>query len=885
MINTSNEYKNAILKNRTFYSGATINFPNATSMELTSIDFMENGLYVDEGTSGSGSFDLGSAVVGQLTMTLNNFSGKFTNIDFTDAVIIPKVGLQLSASIETLSKGKFLVDSTKRNGLRINIIAFDNMAKFDVAFSEVSLSYPITQLNLLQAVCSHCEVPLASITFLNQSLSVDYIKPDTLTCRDIVSYIAANSGNYAKINRNGALELKWYDLVNLEKIHANTSLYNKVSNGDFSNGTTNWSASESTISAQNNELKIAATGSKTYAIAAQNTLHNANVGNKIYIKMMAKVTNSNCLRLNIGIDGSTAGTAAFVRVSSPIMNEWYMVSGILSVLSDYTGKLRINISHNYQTAAIASGKEGFAKEVLAIDLTELFGAGNEPDQAWCDKHIDFLKIAAAPRNTYHDIISLAQAPVVEATDVVITGVQAKDNTEEPSTVLFGSTGYILQIENPLIQSQVIANTVVSSVGAKIVGMKFRALQISALSNPEMEAGDLILVLDSYGNRYPSLITNMTYSTGLPTEITCDAETVNEKKVARYSAVTKAIIEARALVKVEKTERELAIEYLTSLIGDSGGLFQTVETLPDSSKIFYMHDKPTIAESDIIWKMTAEAMAVSVNGGVTYSSGMTATGDVVAQRLSVVGVNANWINAGTLSGRAINNGSGKFTVDEAGNVIANSLKSTNAEITGGKINIVSSSTNTEDQITLNYGASKSCGFNAYRVRVSDGSYYSELAPLSLNINAGANSTTQIAGGYATFSTAVKTSQLNVQMISGYTSNTEVVFNSLSLARFQCKTQFDSEVSVSAGVSLKINYKLEVISGASIEMSGSGRVNLQHSGNTLIGGPTSMLGFFGTTAVSKQTISTTSQAISVATASNYLIILNNILNALRKYNLVT
>ena len=55
--------------------------------------------------------------------------------------------------------------------------------------------------------------------------------------------------------------------------------------------------------------------------------------------------------------------------------------------------------------------------------------------------------------------------------------------------------------------------------------------------------------------------------------------------------------------------------------------------------------------------------------------------------------ASFITALTLTGLKINNGSGTFKVDENGNVVANKLSSKSATITGGSINIQTSSQNT------------------------------------------------------------------------------------------------------------------------------------------------------------------------------------------------
>lgn len=67
----------------------------------------------------------------------------------------------------------------------------------------------------------------------------------------------------------------------------------------------------------------------------------------------------------------------------------------------------------------------------------------------------------------------------------------------------------------------------------------------------------------------------------------------------------------------------------------------------------------------------------------YTNAWTIDGNLVA----------SFITALTLTGLKINNGSGTFKVDENGNVIANRLSSKSATITGGTINIKTSSQNT------------------------------------------------------------------------------------------------------------------------------------------------------------------------------------------------
>lgn len=102
------------------------------------------------------------------------------------------------------------------------------------------------------------------------------------------------------------------------------------------------------------------------------------------------------------------------------------------------------------------------------------------------------------------------------------------------------------------------------------------------------------------------------------------------------------------------------------------------------------DAPDEADATHLWRYNYAGWGYSSNGGATYTMAATMDGGIVA----------DFITAGTLTGLNINNGNGTFSVDSAGNVIANSLTSTNATITGGSIRITTSS-ETDSRLALHY----------------------------------------------------------------------------------------------------------------------------------------------------------------------------------------
>ena len=85
--------------------------------------------------------------------------------------------------------------------------------------------------------------------------------------------------------------------------------------------------------------------------------------------------------------------------------------------------------------------------------------------------------------------------------------------------------------------------------------------------------------------------------------------------------------------------------LPALMAQSFGVFQTVEVLSDGSSIYYLHNKPKLADSMTIWKLTGDAYAVSTDGGKTWNAGVDSNGNTLVNILSSVGVIADWVKIG------------------------------------------------------------------------------------------------------------------------------------------------------------------------------------------------------------------------------------------------
>lgn len=469
MVNTSNLYREKICTSgRKFHAKVKIEFTDQTILELSDEDIMQNGITIEDCVSPSNSFEVGSAIINELTLELYNLDEKFNNYDFENAVINVQIGLEIGENlIEWIPKGYFTVNEANFSSSTITITALDNMYKFDKPYTKSGLTYPATLFTILQDACNQCGVILNTQIFLNSDYVVQNRPSDEkITFREIVAWIAQLSGNFARINYNGTLDLSWYD-------------YTKFS-------------------------------------------------------------------------GDTPQFATINRLKS------------------------------YE---------------------------------------------------------------IGANDIKITGVQISPIDEESSPYLSGEDGYVLAIkDNPLAQNDI--ENLTSSLGEKLNNFTFRPFETSALSDPSIEAGDVCKITDKNGNIHESFISYISFTFGSFETFRADAETPNKKESTRYSASSKAIQVAKKEVQKQLSNYDLSVNQMNNLVINAIGLFETTEIQDDGSKIYYAHDKPILAESQIIWKSTRDAFAVSYDGGQTWY-GMSAEGNMLAQVLNVIGVNANWINTGNL----------------------------------------------------------------------------------------------------------------------------------------------------------------------------------------------------------------------------------------------
>lgn len=333
-----------------------------------------------------------------------------------------------------------------------------------------------------------------------------------------------------------------------------------------------------------------------------------------------------------------------------------------------------NAQEDYGAIADADGNITF-KGGASIDSDNFISpAGN-----WTIDNDGFLTLIESDTDTSEKLKDFFTSPTVSSDDIIITGIKLKNKENE---AMYGSTGYVLELENDLVADSDL-ETVAAQIGDSIIGVKFRNMSGELAFNPLIEFGDMAYTYDRRWNRYVTPLTDVSYSVNGKTAVKTQADDPIRGMSKFQSESTKAIVEARRLVKKEKNARELAIEKLQESLSVGSGLFATYVQQEDGSTISYFHDKGTLEESKNVIKITSEAIGVSNDGGKTYPFGFQLTGTMITKLLYAEGINADYIDSGALTVR-----------DKNGNIIFQVNMDTNTVYMNPDILIIGNQTLTE-----------------------------------------------------------------------------------------------------------------------------------------------------------------------------------------------
>lgn len=145
------------------------------------------------------------------------------------------------------------------------------------------------------------------------------------------------------------------------------AVISNVINGDFSSGTSGWTGNSATISALNNVLSITCNGTNLAGQSYSPLSTSSVIGKKLFVRAMMRVTNANCAGITLYTYNGTTSQTVYQQLS-PVLNQWYILSGVVTQTDVGVGEIKVYLRHYYADATTANGKVMEAKEVMTIDM-------------------------------------------------------------------------------------------------------------------------------------------------------------------------------------------------------------------------------------------------------------------------------------------------------------------------------------------------------------------------------------------------------------------------------------------------------------------------------------------------------------------------------------
>lgn len=274
---------------------------------------------------------------------------------------------------------------------------------------------------------------------------------------------------------------------------------------------------------------------------------------------------------------------------------------------------------------------------------------------------DLLRIVSYPKidkNNFTGIKIYSVDDVQTDTDIItVTGVKY---TSEEQDYIYGSNDYMITLKGNQLLSGNEANGV-KRIGKLLIGSQLLPFSLSSIPVGYITFGDAIRFEDYRGNVYWSYATDIEFLFADSTNISCKAKSVEEQET-EYPNENRVLVEqAKEEVHQRMSGYDVKLKQMNNLAANTLGFYYTEEIQDDGSIISYRHNKPTLEESKIIYKTTADGFFLSTDGGNTWKAGFDSNGDAVFNILYAIGIRAEWINTRGLKAED-NDGNVTFEID-------------------------------------------------------------------------------------------------------------------------------------------------------------------------------------------------------------------------------
>lgn len=258
-------------------------------------------------------------------------------------------------------------------------------------------------------------------------------------------------------------------------------------------------------------------------------------------------------------------------------------------------------------------------------------------------------------NDYHALFSI-QNLQYDVDDVIVTGVKyVEDETEYMS----GQDGYVITIDNQLLSGN--AQAGVEAIGNQLIGLRMRPFSCDGIANGYATFGDPVEFIDTKNRVFRSFVTDIEFVFGGSTSWSCSAKSAEEDASEFIGDQQTAVEQSKKDIEKKLSAYDVKLKQMNELAANTLGFFYTEEIQEDDSVITYRHDKPTLADSKVIYKTGVDGFFLSVDGGQTWKAGFDSNGDAVLNILYAIGIQSEWINTRGFTAKD-NNGNTTLRID-------------------------------------------------------------------------------------------------------------------------------------------------------------------------------------------------------------------------------
>lgn len=188
----------------------------------------QNGVVFNELFNPDKNIQIGRAVSSQIGMTLLNTDGALDNFQYGRCKVYLDVYDAANTTWLACPMGVYIIElPTKRKVQLINAVGFDQMTKLDAIcdtwWNGLNWSGGLTLLQIVNSMATQLGVSVSSNTasaIVNSSLSFTAAPFDCVevTYREVLEVIAEATGTVAQFDRNGALDLRYFELPTINGV-------------------------------------------------------------------------------------------------------------------------------------------------------------------------------------------------------------------------------------------------------------------------------------------------------------------------------------------------------------------------------------------------------------------------------------------------------------------------------------------------------------------------------------------------------------------------------------------------------------------------------------------------------------------------------------------